>query len=402
MKGTKLRYISSLLLVVILVLLAGCSGGKVAGASATAQPTGQLAPVKSDSSVIAEGKLVPVQEASLSFIASGVVGQVLVAENTRVQAGQPLIRLVGNEQFQAAVSAAQLEQLTAQQALDDLKATVEVQRALAEQILAQAQKDLDKAKTKMWSKDYQRGSQSQVDIARANYVIAENGVKEATKNYDRVDERPQDDPIRAELFSQLAAAKQKRDTALANLNYLLNKPNELDVNEVNANFSVAQANVNEAIRKLNLLKDGPDANQLALAEARLKNAKLSLSAAQANLDNLELRAPFAGTITSVDISAGEFASPGTPVIHIADFSNWLVETTDLTELNITRVKMGQPAMVRFDALPDVGIIGRVSKIKALGENRQGDIVYTVTLKLETTDERLHWNMTSSVNFLEKQ
>ncbi len=402
MKGAKLRYISSILFIIVLALLAGCSGAKVAGTSATAQPAGQIAPVKSDNSVLAEGKLVPAQEASLSFTTSGVVGQVLVTEGAKVQAGQPLIRLVGNEQLQAAVSAAELEQITAQQALDDLKANAGVARAQAEQVLAQAQKDLKKAKDKMWYKDYQRGSQTQVDTARANYIIAENAVKEATKNYDRVDDRPQDDPVRAELFSQLAAAKQKRDTALANLNYLLNKPDELDVNEVNANFSVAQENVNEAIRKLNLLKDGPDANQLALAEARLKNAQLGLAAAQANLKDLEVRAPFAGTITSIDISSGEFAAPGTPVIHLADFSTWLVETTDLTELNITRVKMGQPAMVHFDALPDVGIIGRVSKIKAAGENRQGDIVYTVTLKLETVDERLHWNMTSSVNFLEKQ
>lgn len=400
MNSKYLRTTGILLLIVIVGLLAGCSGQ--GAASPTSQPAGDVPPVKSDSSVIAEGKVIPVQDASLSFTTGGVIGEVLVAEGDLVQAGQPLARLVGNEQLQAAISAAELEKLTAQQALDDLKTNYEVQHSQAQLALAQAQKDLDKAEKKVASKDWQRGSASQVDIARANYIIAENGVKEATKNYDRVDDRPQDDPIRAELFSQLAAAKQKRDTALANLNYLLNKPNELDVNEVNAGLAVAQANANEAVRKLNLLKDGPDPKQLALAQARLKNAETSLQAAKANLDDLELRAPFSGTISDVNVKVGELASPGTAAIHMADFSTWKVETTDLTELNIARVRVGQPAMVHFDALPDVGIIGRVTQVNALGENRQGDVVYTVTLKLENSHPGLHWNMTSSVTFLEKE
>ncbi len=394
------RFIGLLLLVTAVLSLAGCGGQGTA--APTAQPAGDVAPVKADASVIAEGKLVPAQDASLSFSTAGVVGQVLAAEGSTVGANQPLIQLVGNEKIQAAVSAAELEVLSAQQALDDLKTGWEVQRSQAELTLAQAQKQLDTAQKKMYSKDWQRGSQSQVEIARANYIIAENGVKEAEKNYDRVDDRPQDDPIRAELFSQLAAAKQVRDKSLANLNYLLAKPNTLEMNEANANYTVAQANVNEAVRRLNSLKDGPDPAQLKLAEARLTNAQVSRDAAAASLKDLELRSPFAGTITSIDIGVGEFASPGVAVVQMADVSSWMVETTDLTELNVARVRMGQPAVVRFDALPGVDVIGRVTKIKALGENRQGDVVYTVTLKLDPTQAQLHWNMTASVTFLEKE
>jgi HlyD family secretion protein len=395
-----LRFMGTIGILIAAQALVGC--GSQSPAAPTVQPTGEIAPVKADSSVIAEGKVIPAQNASLSFTTGGVVGQVLVAEGDTVAAGQPLIRLVGNEKLQAAVSAAELEVLTAQQALDDLKTSVDLQRSQAELTLAQAQKQLDTAKKKMYSKDWQRGSQSQVDIARANYIIAEDGVKQAEKYYDRVDARAEDDPIRAELFSQLAAAKQVRDKALANLNYLLAKPNTLDVNEVNAGLSVAQANVNEAVRRLNLLKDGPDANQLALAEARWKNAQVNRDAAVASLNDLELRSPFAGSVTSIDVGMGEFAAPGTAVVQMANFATWLVETTDLTELNIARVRMGQPAMVHFDALPGVDVIGRVTKIKALGENRQGDIVYTVTLQMDPTEAQLHWNMTASVTFLEKK
>ncbi len=400
MKLHSLRVTGLLWVLITALVMTGCGGQ--APSAATQAPGGEIPAVKAENSLIAEGRVAPARDASLSFTTGGVVGQVLVAEGETVAEGQPLIHLVGDERLQAAVSAAELEVLSAQQALDDLKNSYEVQRSQAELTLAQAQKELDKATKRMYSKDWQRGSQSQVDIARANYIIAENGVKEAEKIYDQVDDREQDDPIRAELFSQLAAAKQLRDKALANLNYLLDKPNELDVNEANANLSVAQANVNEAIRRLNLLKDGPDANQVALAEARLKNARLSKEAAAASLQDLELRAPFAGTVTAIDIGQGEFASPGVVVVQMADFSVWTVETTDLTELNIARVKMGQPAVVRFDAQPGVDVIGRVTRIKSLGENRQGDIVYTVTLQLDPTEAQLHWNMTASVTFLEKE
>lgn len=350
---------------------------------------------------MAEGKLVPARNSALSLSASGVVSEVLVKDGDIVQAGQALVRLAGNEKLAAAVSAADLEVLTAQTALNDLVSTADLQRSQAQLTLATAQKDLNTAKNRTYSKDFQRGTQEQVDIARANYIIAEDGVKRAEELYNKFTERAQDDPMRAEMFSQMAAARQKRDTSLANLNYLLNKPNDLDVNEVQSKLAVAQSNVAEAQRKLDLLKNGPDANQLALAQARVNNAIVSRDAAKASQNDLELKAPFAGTVTAVNTNPGEAEVAGTPVVTLADFSTWNVETTDLTELNVARVKVGQPAMIRFDALPGLDLIGRVTEIKAFGENRQGDVVYTVVLKLERADERLRWNMTASVTFLEK-
>lgn len=379
--------------------LAGCA----AAAQPTAAPQVEAAPlpVRSASSVITEGQVVPAQDASLSFSTGGVVGEVLVKEGDLVQAGQPLLRLVGDEQLQAAVSAAELELLSAQQNLAELNANVDVARAQAQLAIAEAKKELDKAEKRLNSKDYRRGDQEQVDIARSNYIIAEDGVTRATELYDQVDDRDEDDPVRAEAFSQLAAARQKRDTALANLNYLLAKPNELDVAQIDAQLAVAQSNLAEAERTLARMQDGPDSQQLALAQARLSNAQVGLEAARAKLDDLELRSPFTGTISALEVTLGEFVSPGLVVVRLADFSNWLVETTDLTELNVARIRLGQPAMVHFDALPDIGLIGRVTTIKPFGENRQGDIVYTAVLKLEAPDPNLRWNMTSSVEFLEQ-
>jgi hypothetical protein len=65
-------------------------------------------------------------------------------------------------------------------------------------------------------------------------------------------------------------------------------------------------------------------------------------------------------------------------------------------VNIARVREDSQAAVTFDAIPDLELLGRVSHIRALGENKQGDITYTITIKLDRQDPRLRWNMTATV------
>jgi len=50
----------------------------------------------------------------------------------------------------------------------------------------------------------------------------------------------------------------------------------------------------------------------------------------------------------------------------------------------------------FDAVPGLKLPGTVGRIRALGENRQGDITYIVTVKPARQNPRLRWNMTASV------
>jgi HlyD family secretion protein len=109
-----------------------------------------------------------------------------------------------------------------------------------------------------------------------------------------------------------------------------------------------------------------------------------------------LVAPFSGTVASVDIDPGEFAAPGATVVRLADTSNWQIETTDLTELNVANVREGMPVTLTFDAVPELQLSGKVTKIKPYGENKQGDIVYTVIVTPDQQDARLRWNMTAKV------
>jgi HlyD family secretion protein len=161
-------------------------------------------------------------------------------------------------------------------------------------------------------------------------------------------------------------------------------------------LDAAQATIDQAQASLDRLRAGASTQELAVAAAEVQSAQAALKLAQVSLSETELRAPFAGVIAALDLKIGAYVAPGAPVVHLADLSTWQLETTDLTELNITRVREDSQAAVTFDAIPDLELLGRVSHIRALGENKQGDITYTVTIRLDRQDPRLRWNMTASV------
>lgn len=161
-------------------------------------------------------------------------------------------------------------------------------------------------------------------------------------------------------------------------------------------LEAAQAAVDQAQANLEQLGAGPSTSELAVAEASVQSAQAALKLAQVRVAETELHAPFAGTVAALDIRPGEYVTPGTPILQLADLSEWQIETTDLTEINIVSVQEGNQAIVSFDAIPDLELNGRVSQIRALGESKQGDITYAVIISLEKQDQRLRWNMTASV------
>ncbi|KAB8141163.1 HlyD family efflux transporter periplasmic adaptor subunit [Chloroflexia bacterium SDU3-3] len=164
-----------------------------------------------------------------------------------------------------------------------------------------------------------------------------------------------------------------------------------------AALDVAQAAVDAAQANLDLLKAGSSESELILARAQVETAKADLAQSQLDLDETQLKAPFAGVVSAIDLRQSEFASAGSPVVRIADTSVWEIESTDLTELDVVNVQVGMPASITFDALPGVTLTGKVTRIRTFGENKQGDMTYTVVVAPDEQDARLHWNMTATIS-----
>ncbi len=210
-------------------------------------------------------------------------------------------------------------------------------------------------------------------------------LQQATNNFDAADAAytdAQGHPTDAEL-AEASARVQAAQAALDRLTP--------DAAEVQAKLAVLE-NAKAALAKLQ-----PAAGDRAVLEAGIKAAQAARDLAAEQISAARLVAPFAGTVVSLDIAAGEYATPGTPILRLADTSTWRIETKDLTELNIAQVQEGMPATVTFDAIPGLELSGHVSQIKPYGDNRQGDIVYTVTITPDQQDERLRWNMTAKVS-----
>jgi putative ABC transport system ATP-binding protein len=163
-----------------------------------------------------------------------------------------------------------------------------------------------------------------------------------------------------------------------------------------AKYALLAAKWQAARKKLEQYPNGVPEEELGLAQARVESAEKRLAAAEAGVKNLELRSPLDGTVVFLDLTAGQVAAPGAVVVAVADLSAWQVRTTDLSETDIPRVKVGDKAVVTLDALPGLQLTGKVASMSAYGQNRQGETVYTVTVQLDKSDDRLRWNMTAMV------
>ena len=390
-----------LTLIILSLALSACSGG---GAATPPTPTPAVTPVKAAASTIAEASVVPIQSANLNFSTTGIVETILKPEGASVKKDEPIARLQGQERLQAALAGAQLAQATAKQALTKLTDSGAVNKAAAELKVANADKALKDAKKDMDNATFQRGTQQQVDEAQARYIVAQDAFKTANDNYSSLAAASDNNVTRAYALTVLGQTRTMRDHALADLNYLLNKPDQYDLNIAQSKLSVAQANFDQAksdLAKLN--SDGLNPDDLAVAQANLANANAQEAAAQSSLDDLTLKAPFDGTLIANNLKVGETAAPGSPTAQVvlANSTDWQVETTDLTELNINNIRSNDPVKVTFDALPGLELTGTVLRIQSLGQNKQGDITYKVTIKLDKQDDRLRWNMTALVAFANK-
>ena len=378
---------------IIALALVAC-GGAAGEADQTEVPV-----VVDELSVIADGRLAPIQSVQLSFSSGGEIREVLVKEGDQVAVGEVLVRLGNREQAEAAVAAARLELLGAQQALEATQEGAERARAQAQLDLANAREELRQADYR-WSvqQEGRRASQATINGAEASLILAKDALDRAKGNYDGLSGRPEDDLERAAALTELAGAQRDYDAALRNLNWYNGHPTEIQQAILDADVAMAQAEVEQAERNWEERKDGSDPDEFALAQARVANAEAQLAAAEAALGDLELETPIAGTVASVLGKVGETAAPGELALVIANFSSWIIETENLTEIELPDVAIGQPVKVTFDALAELEFPGVVTAIRPLFEIRSGDVTYTVTIGLDAADPRLQWGMTAVVTF----
>jgi len=165
---------------------------------------------------------------------------------------------------------------------------------------------------------------------------------------------------------------------------------EARVREAEANLAIAQIQLDY------LERIGTDERNMDSAKADVERAQALVDSAKATLENQSaLTAPFDGTIVTVDVEAGETVVPGRIVILLADLSRYQIETTDLSERDVTRVKVGQTVSISIEALGET-FTGKVAEIALVSSTLGGDVVFTVTIDFDTQPSGLLWGMSADV------
>ena len=117
--------------------------------------------------------------------------------------------------------------------------------------------------------------------------------------------------------------------------------------------------------------------------------------AQATLAQSTLAAPFDGTVVAVHALTGELAQLDRPVLTLASLDQLQIETTDLSDRDIAKIKIGQTASVFVDALGEE-FSARVIAIAPRAVTLVGDVIYKVTLAFDEQPVGLLWGMTAEV------
>ena len=404
-----------------------------AAPSAAAQDSAPTAPATdAPRGVIAKGVVMPVQRASLSMAAGGIVAEAPAREGQAVKAGDVILRLQ-NERQQAALAEATAGLAAAQAQLATMKAG-----ARAEQIAA-AQAGLDAANARV-ARLKEGGRAGDVAAARANVTAAQaaltrlyQGADENTKiaaqadlnnaeaalrtaqaAYDKVKDHP--DVMMLPPSLQLEQATNAYDAAKARLDEVNAPPKADRVAQATAAIKQAQAEldrlldpstaaslaeaeaaVRQAQAQLDLLNAGARQQEIDAAAAAVAQAEAGVAQARAALNDTVLRAPFDGLLAVLTPRVGEQVSPGMPVAEIGDVSGWQVETDDLSELDVVRVQPGEEVKLTFDAIPGLELTGAVDRVQPKGEKKLGDMTYTAIIRIQNADPRLLWNMTAISN-----
>ncbi len=330
------------------------------------------------------------QTAVLVWQTSGTIESVAVEAGDTVRRGDVLARLEQTSLPQNVILA-RADLVNAQKALDDLlEPPSELALAQAQKAIADAQKAVDDAQKRLDSLN-SPARQVDIDAARATVVMARDKLDKAQEDFAPYEKKPEDNLRRAYFQSRLADAQREYENAVARLNNLLGTANEVDLTVAQANLETAQAQLADAQQTYRDLLAGPDEDDIAAAQARI-------DAAQATVNLARLTAPFDATVTAVYLKPGDQVSPGATAFRLDDLSRLLVDV-EISEVDINRVKVGQPVVLTFDAVLGKEYHGEVVEVPPVGQVSQGVVNFTVTVELQDADEEVKPAMTAAVTIV---
>jgi len=347
-------------------------------------------------SVSATGYVRPNSEIPLSFPVGGTVAVVHVHLGDYVQPHEVL----------ATLSAAETE-LALQKARSNLRdaetAVIIAQSEYSRTIdgarpaeIAAAQASL-KAANDNYNSVLAGPKEADVRAAKAKLANAEAEVRRAQSNYDNANRQ---DP--AGIGASPAALELEKATN--NFNAAKAEYDKVVMSTTASDKSAALRQIADARAQLDKLRQPAHTYDIAKAQAdieqaldRVEQTKVDVAQVQLKLDQFKLVAPTVGIVSNVVLKSGQFIGVE-PVVTLIDVSQ-LYADVNLDEADITRIVIGQPAIIRLDALPGVDISGTVKEIAPVGRIVNGTVSFLVRVALSKPSELVRPGMTANAHFI---
>jgi multidrug efflux pump subunit AcrA (membrane-fusion protein) len=148
--------------------------------------------------------------------------------------------------------------------------------------------------------------------------------------------------------------------------YRRNVVSEKSLDSIKMQLQVAEAQYKKAGEYLEMAKRGSTQEDIEVARAQVAQAEAALTMAEQNLEDSMITAPFPGVVLQRFKNEGEFitSTPATPILHVADIYKVNIEV-GIPEGKIQDLCLGQSAEIRVDGYPEVVFQGQVSLIRPL-------------------------------------
>jgi HlyD family secretion protein len=203
----------------------------------------------------------------------------------------------------------------------------------------------------------------QLDLRNAELNAARASLKELQAG-SRPDEIGQAQAALTRVQSE--ATKSKQDYERQKKLFDREVISQQELENAQANYETSQARVTEASKSLKLVQEGPRVEKIEQAKAQVEAAEKAVDLAQTQLQYATLTSPMDGVVLSQNVEAGEYVSPGTPIVTVGKLDSvWLRAFIDETDLG--RVHVGQSVRVKTDTYPNKVYDGKVSFISSESE-----------------------------------
>lgn len=350
-KGKKARYWVIGLIVILIAVFVALRFNPARATNTIAQTTGTVVSLNVAKTAESSGSLEAQPSATVSWSTSGVVQEVYVKAGDQVKAGDVLMKLKTTS-VDASIISAQADLINAQKDLDDLLSSSDTDLAQTVVDLRDAQEAYDKAE------DYLHYLQTNKKIPQTE-----------TRAYTQTRQN-----------SWMYVYKTKLYKGPAPEDWITEAENDL---------SLKKAQLEDAQHTYDRLKDGPNAQDVEAAQAKV-------DAAQATVDSMSIIAPFDGQVLYVETQPGDVVETGTAAIDIANLDHLYIEA-QVDETDIAQVDVDDPITATLDAVEGIELTGKVAAVDPVGQEDSGVVKYTVLIEVDKAAEDVFLPLGATAN-----